>query len=202
MMMGERPWHEQDDIEEVPSWEEHSKFLTPSSPTPRRTDGMFGPSRSLQPLSRQDGAVGPIPMVNSPTDLFTPENDFEPSTFRGASSRPVGPARAVDFAVLDDEIDDLGEQTFVDRRDMSLFPNHRDSRDHVKQEDEDAHLANLEEDSLWTEHDLNTLQEGDRLGIGLELEGFPIVDALEAGLESPFRIPEDDGMQYEIVRQL
>ena len=204
MIMGDRPWHE-DDIEEVPSWEEHSRYLTPSSPTPRQNDSLFGPARSVQPLLRRDGYLGGAPVVGSPTDLFTPENEFEPSTFRGASPRPIGPSRAVDFAILspEDDYDEYAERTFVDRRDMALFPHHgRDSNDHVKQEDEAAHLANLEEDSLWTESDLNTLQEGDRLGIGLDLEGYPIVDALESGAESPFRIPDDDGIQYEVIRQL
>jgi len=55
---------------------------------------------------------------------------------------------------------------------------------------------------------LNSLQEGDRLGIGLSHEGYPVVDALiestttsTSSPQSPFRSP-DDGIQFEVVRQL
>jgi hypothetical protein len=99
-----------------------------------------------------------------------------------------------DFAIDDD--DDLGERTFVDRRDMALFPKHA----HIDDEDEAKHLRNLEETG-WSEHELNLLQEGDRLGIGLEHEDLPITNALEQRPDSP-GIFEEDNVQFEIVRQL
>ena len=67
-------------------------------------------------------------------------------------------------------------------------------------EDEVELLQNLDE-SIWTEKDLNALQEGDRLGIGLHYDGFPVVDALDSHIDSPYLSP-DDGIQFEIVRQL
>lgn len=132
--------------------------------------------------------------------------------------------------IVDDD-DEFAERTFVDRRDDVLFPQHRFGSnanaaahknrtgsndngqmqllspnlgllDDVDDEDERRHLANLDEANLtWTEGDLNALQEGDRLGIGLMHEGYAVVDALDSGLESPYH-EHVSGVEYEIVRQL
>lgn len=106
---------------------------------------------------------------------------------------------------------------------MTLFP------DHIREEDEQRHLRNLNEQvdstgktragpdtiddysggssnhpaDFWTEQDLNSLQEGDRIGIGLTHEGFLVVDALDNNQDSSQDDAiSDDGIQFEIVRQL
>lgn len=109
---------------------------------------------------------------------------------------PIRSNNRHDFSAADDD-DDLGERTFVDRRDSTLFPKHAGL--HMDDEDEERHLRNLEESS-WSEQDLNLLQEGDRLGIGLTHEGLHIVNALDATPDSPGG--ETEAVQYEIVRQL
>jgi len=175
---------------------------------------------------------------------YTPENEQLP-ILQQTSPLPIGisiAGGAKNGESYDDEYDEYAERTFVDRRDhVALFP------DHIRDEDEQRHLRNLEEQDIdyssyahngryrsgddhasaaaadlqnsWTDADLNSLQEGDRLGIGLLHEGHLIIDALEGsssttmaiaqevddgadgGAQSPIRSP-DDGIQFEIVRQL
>lgn len=134
-------------------------------------------------------------------------------------SKDIGTGARYGIGTFDDDDDDdeFAERTFVDRRDPTLFPKHMNSDgtdlseptaadaryrldNEVNEYDEMKHLQNLEE-SVWSEKELNTLQEGDRLGIGLTHEGYTVVDALESSVDSPFKGP-DDGVQFEVVRQL
>lgn len=214
---GSRPWH-LDDVDEIPSWEQHNdnNSFRAISPTPRNrsylTDSNFN-------ARHRNGSA-----VSIRRDLYTPDNEYGPSGGLYTSPQPIviGGARRNDS--YDEEYDEYAERTFVDRRDMTLFP------DHIKEEDEQRHLRNLDEGQdgiggnhaeddysggsnlqphdFWTEQDLNSLQEGDRLGIGLSHEGYPVVDALiestttsTSSPQSPFRSP-DDGIQFEVVRQL
>ena len=141
---------------------------------------------------------GFTPVAGNGLDMFMSPEGEHPSQMAGtymSSPLPIPGGISFNGAVNGDDDDEFAERTFVDRRDVALFP------DHVKQEDEQRHLQNLEEDTCWTEQDLNTLQEGDRLGIGLRLQSYPIVDALDGNAEGGIRAP-DDGIQYEIIRQL
>lgn len=204
-----QPWH-LDDVDEVPSWEEHNKTFsipTPNSPTPRNRTLLTGFTSSFN--ARQHNRD--MSALASRRDLFTPDNEYGPSSMQTSPVPiPIGrDGRQHSGDDFNDEFDEYAERTFVDRRDITLFP------DHIRDEDEQRHLRNLEEqegayrdesygqgdENVWTDSDLNSLQEGDRLGIGLTHDGYPIIDALDSSPESPFRSP-DDGIQYEIVRQL
>jgi len=255
-----------DDVDEVPSWEEHNRTFKAGngfsgngngtssaassravSPTPRNrsfftgyyNSGLQARHRNGSHVSLRAGAGG-----NGGRDLYTPENEHNHPVIQQTSPLPIGISIAngknlsANIETYDDEYDEYAERTFVDRRNNNtLFP------DHIRDEDEQRHLRNLEEQehdidhysthsgggrylsgddpsaelaNSWSDADLNSLQEGDRLGIGLLHEGHLIVDALEGGssstligdnkeadgAKSPARSLLDDGIQFEIVRQL
>lgn len=222
---GGRPWH-LDDVDEDPSWDEHNNktfngTLSPRaiSPTPRNRSYLTG---AFSARHRNGSAV------SIRRELYTPDNEYAPP-LGGSQTSPqpiaIGAGNRREDS-YDEDYDEYAERTFVDRRDMTLFP------DHIREEDEQRHLRNLNEqegpahatsglrddysggsnqhpDDFWTEQDLNTLQEGDRIGIGLTHEGYPVIDALidsvgsstASSPGSPFHAP-DDGIQFEVVRQL
>lgn len=188
---GDRPWH-LDDVDEVPSWEDQ-KHMLPNSPTPTR------PGLWLRDPSD----------VSLHKALFTTER--EPPS-HPTSPLPIHRTQAIDIGGkgdFNDEDDEFAERTFRDTRDLPLFPNHGGYRSNGMEDsttdldrDDDMHRRMME-DSTWTEQDLNALVEGDRLGLGLTHEGFPIVDALDMPFDtSASQMMPDDGIQFEIVRQL
>lgn len=142
---------------------------------------------------------------HNPSALSLHQPDFSihetDSVSQPTSPLPIRTAKHTTFSAgplyADDDDDNLADRTFVDRRDTLLFPKHTFFDD----QDDERPYHQTSGDHLWTEKDLNALQEGDRLGIGLQHEGFLVVDALEQSPESNYGTP-DDGILFEIVRQL
>lgn len=225
-----KPWHTLDDVDEVPGWDDNHLMTPNSPTPRRHGFFSRNPSAlsllraELFTAEREPGSTqtSPLPIRNTRTngrhdfdddeyaertfvdrrdDVLFPRHaatEYDqartPNTSKGALSSTLTMGTIGADGFLSPPLGYAGN-TGPSATVTGTFP-----AEFVDDEDERRHLANLDEELVWTDQDLNALVEHDRLGIGLMHEGYPIVEALDrAGTNYP---APDDGIRFEVVRRL